>query len=235
MEKGDKGSHIFSLSFIHYSKNIIFLYSIALPNDLILFLAFCKDREISPEVLTASNTAADSVWGDISKYIFGRNNASLRKNIYLKWKNNSHDIHNTIKQQHELNMSISRFQVCIRLDILSVEKRISIITKKILRDICARLQGNESITKLPFSQLNLSTIEVEISECDDILLVCSSVTSDLEIYDKLKNKYSTEPIDYQNSLGERLFHSLINYESKLWLDGFSYYNHIVPKVISSFL
>ena len=132
-------------------------------------------------------------------------------------------------------MSISRFQVCIRLDILSVEKRISIITTKILRDICARLQGNESITKLPFSQLNLSTIEVEISECDNILLVCSSVTSDLEIYDKLKNKYSTEPIDYQNSLGERLFHSLINYESKLWLDGFSYYNHIAPKVISGFL
>eukprot|EP00800_Vazella_pourtalesii_P000768 TRINITY_DN10662_c0_g1_i8.p1 TRINITY_DN10662_c0_g1~~TRINITY_DN10662_c0_g1_i8.p1 ORF type:complete len:189 (-),score=12.91 TRINITY_DN10662_c0_g1_i8:289-795(-) len=132
-------------------------------------------------------------------------------------------------------MSIIRFQVCIRLDILSVEKRISIITTKILRDICARLQGNESITKLPFSQLNLSTIEVEISECDNILLVCSSVTSDLQIYDKLKNKYSTEPIDYQNSLGERLFHSLINYESKLWLDGFSYYNHIAPKVISGFL
>ena len=58
--------------------------------------------------------------------------------------------------------------MCVRLDILSVEKRISIITTKILRDICARLQGNESITKLPSSQLNLSTIEVEISECDNI-------------------------------------------------------------------
>ena len=81
----------------------------------------------------------------------------------------------------------------------------------------------------------MSTIEVEISECDNILLICSSVFSDLEIYDQLKNKYSTEPIDYQNSLGERLFHSLINYESKLWLDGFSYYNHIAPKVISGFL
>ena len=69
MEKGDKGSYIFSFSFVDYSKNIIFLYSIALPNDLVLFLAFCKDREISPEVLTASNAVADSVWGDISKYI----------------------------------------------------------------------------------------------------------------------------------------------------------------------
>ena len=97
MEKGDKGSYIFSLSFVDYSKNIIFLYSIALPNDLVLFLAFCKDREISPEVLIASNVA-DSVWGDISKYIFGRNRASFRKNIYLKWKNNSHDIHTKLTQ-----------------------------------------------------------------------------------------------------------------------------------------
>ena len=94
-----------------------------------------------------------------------------------------------MKQQHKLNMSISKFHVCIILDILSVEKRISIITTKILRDICARLQGNKSITKLPFSQFNLSTIEVEISERDNILLICSSISSALEIYDKLKNKY----------------------------------------------
>ncbi|KAI6651823.1 hypothetical protein LOD99_4702 [Oopsacas minuta] len=58
----------------------------ALPNDLVLFLTFCKDRDISPDVLTASNAVADSVWGDISKYIFGRNRTSFRKNIYLKWK-----------------------------------------------------------------------------------------------------------------------------------------------------
>ena len=28
-----------------------------------------------------------------------------------------------------------------------------------------------------------------------------------------------------------MFDSLINYESNLWLDGFSYYSHIAPKVI----
>ena len=93
------------------------------------------------------------------------------------------------------------------------------ITTTILRDICARIQGNESITKLSPSQLNLATIELEILECDNILLICSSVSSNIEIYDKLKSKYSNDTIDYENSLGERLFHSFINYESKLWLDG----------------
>ena len=83
------------------------------------------------------------------------------------------------------------------------------ITTTILRDICARLQGNESITKLSPSQLNLATIELEILERDNILLICSSVSSELEIYDKLKNKYSNDTIDYENSLGERLFHSFI--------------------------
>ena len=224
---------------IHYdtliiTKLIIFLYSIALPNYLVLFLAFCKDRDISPDDLTASSGVADSVWGDISRFIFGRNRASFRKNLYLKWKNNSHDIHNKMKQ-HKLNTSISRFQVCIRLDVLSIEIRISMITTTILRDICARIQGNESITKLSPSQLNLATIELEILECDNILLICSSVSSDLEIYDKLKSKYSNDTIDYENSLGERLFHSFIIYESKLWLDGFSYYSHIGPKIISGFL
>ena len=96
------------------------------------------------------------------------------------------------------------------------------------------LNTQNSITKSSPSQLNLVTIELEILECDTSLLVCF-ISSDLEIYDKLKNKYSNGTIDYENSLGERLSHSFINYESKLWLDGFSYYNHIGPKIISGFL
>ena len=60
------------------------------------------------EFSTASNGVAGSVWGGISRFIFGRNRASFRKNLYLKWKNNSHDIHNKMKQ-HKLNTSISRF------------------------------------------------------------------------------------------------------------------------------
>ena len=42
-------------------------------------------------------------------------------------------------------------------------------------------------------------------------------------------------IDYENRLGKRLFHSLINYESKVWLDGFKYLNDIGPKINSGFL
>ena len=73
------------------------MYSTALPTDLAIFLAFCKARDLSPEDLTTSCSISHSVWGDLSKRIFGRNRADLRKKLYLKWKNNSKNIFNKVK------------------------------------------------------------------------------------------------------------------------------------------
>ena len=57
------------------------MYSLALPIDLIMFLAFCKARNLSPEALTASCSNYNSIWANLSIHIFGRNRADLRKVI----------------------------------------------------------------------------------------------------------------------------------------------------------
>ena len=62
-------------------------------------------------------------------------------------------------KQRDINTSTSSFQVCVRLDVISIEKRTSLITITILRDICARLQGNDPKTKLTPSQFEMAKID----------------------------------------------------------------------------
>ena len=85
-------------------------------------------------------------------HIFGRNRADLRKRLYLKWKNNSHNICNKVRE-YDLNLSVSNnFQGRIGLDLLSIESRTSLITETILRDFSARLQGDNLTINLPPNQ-----------------------------------------------------------------------------------
>ena len=214
---------------------INYMYSIALPIDLTMFLAFCKARNLTPEALSAKCSISNSVWGNLSTHIFGRNGADLRKILYLKWKNNSHNIRNKVKE-YDLNLSVSNnFQVRVGLDLLSIESRTSLLTETILRDISARLQGDILTINLPPNQFDLAKFESDLLHCDNVLIICSSVSSDLEFYDKLKNKYSNSPLDCYNNLGQPLFHSFINYESILWLHGYNFYGSNGPKVIPGFL
>ena len=67
------------------------------------------------------------------------------------------------------------------------------------------------------------------------MCICCTVSSDLELYDEFKNKYSNIPLDCYNNLGQPLFHSFITYESILWLDGYNLYGIKRPKVIPGFL
>ena len=100
-----------------------------------MFLAFCRARNLSPEALSAKCSISNSVWGNLSTDIFGMNRTDSRKRLYLKWKNNSHNICNKVKE-YDLNLSVSNnFQVCIGLDLLSIGSRTSLITETILRDI----------------------------------------------------------------------------------------------------
>ncbi len=46
---------------------INYMYSIALPIDLTMFLAFCKARNLSPEALSAKCSISNSVWGNLSR------------------------------------------------------------------------------------------------------------------------------------------------------------------------
>ena len=133
------------------------------------------------------------------------------------------------------NTSVSSFQVCIILELLSIGNRASLITSAILRDIRASLNGDNISTKLPSSYFELRTMELNISDCDHILIVCFSVSSDLDLYDKFKNKYVNVPLETENNLGQPIFHFFIKYESKLWLDGCNYYHFQCPKIILGFL
>ena len=214
---------------------INYMYSIALPIDLAMFLAFFKAKNLSPEALSAKCSISNSVWGNLSTHIFGRNRADLRKRLYLKWKYNSHNIRNKLKE-YDLNLSFSNnFQVRIGLDLLSIQSRTSLITETILRDISAIFQGDNLTINLPPNQFDLAKFESDLLHCDNIPIICSSVSSDLEFYDKLKNKYSNSPLDCYNNLGQPLFHSFINYESILWLHGYNFYGSNGPKVIPGFL
>ena len=85
------------------------------------------------------------------------------------------------------NSSANRFQVCISLELLSIEKRASLLTSTMLRDICTCLQRANLTANLPPSQFDLAKIESELLGCDYIIIICSSVASDLEIYDRFKN------------------------------------------------
>ena len=83
------------------------------------------------------------------------------------------------------NASGNSFQVCISLEILPIEKRTSLLTSTILRDI---LQGANLTANLPPSQFDLAKIESELLGCDNILIICSSVAYDLEIYNTLRGQ-----------------------------------------------
>ena len=78
-----------------------------------------------------------------------------------------------------------------------------------------RLQGDNLTTNLTPKQFDLAKFESDLIHCDNILIIYSSLSSDLEFYDKLKNKYSNSQLDCYNNLGQPLFHSFINYESIL--------------------
>ena len=114
-----------------------------------MFLAYCKARNLSLDALSAKCSISNSVWGNLSTHIFGRNRADLRKSLYLKWKNNSHNICNKVKE-YDLNLSVSNnFEVHVGLDLLPIASRTSLITETILRYISARLQGDNLTLNLP--------------------------------------------------------------------------------------
>ena len=64
-------------------------------------------------------------------------------------------------------------------------------------------------TKLSPSQLEMEKIELEISESDNIPIICFSVCFDLEIYDKLKNEYIEAPFDKEKALQSYCFIHLL--------------------------
>ena len=99
--------------------------------------------------------------------------ANLRKRLYLKWKKNSHDICNKVKE-YDPNLSVSNnSQVRVGLDLLSIECKTSIIKETILRDISAKLQGDNLTINLPPNQFDLAKFESDLLHCNNILIICS--------------------------------------------------------------
>ena len=47
--------------------------------------------------LSVGPSVSDSIWGVVCKHVHWRNNQAQRVKLYLKWKNNSHNIRELIK------------------------------------------------------------------------------------------------------------------------------------------
>ena len=91
----------------------------------------------------------------------GTDKQGLRHKLYLKWKNNSHNIRGILERHlsptktNDISKELNdeRLEVCIRMVLLSNEMRTSLISSIVLRDICVRIQENDSTAKLFSSEL----------------------------------------------------------------------------------
>ena len=87
--------------------------------------------------LSTSPSVADSIWGVVCKKGHLRNNQAKRVKLYLKWKNNSHNIRELLERiinpdSTSQNMS---FFVSLSLDSVRPEGLASLQTSVMLREI----------------------------------------------------------------------------------------------------
>ena len=87
--------------------------------------------------LFTSPSVADSIWGVVCKKVHLLNNQAKRVKLYLKWKNNSHNIRELLERiinpdSTSQNMS---FFVSLSLDSLRPEGLASLQTSVMLREI----------------------------------------------------------------------------------------------------
>ena len=85
-----------------YSVFYATLLHFLVPRELQQLLLYAKSISKSyKEILSSFSVApsvSDSMWGVICKKLHGRNSQAQRKSIYLKWKNNSHNIRELIER-----------------------------------------------------------------------------------------------------------------------------------------
>ena len=183
------------------------------------------------EKLSTSPRDSNSIWGTLSKEIYGRNRISQRRKLYLKWTKNNFGIQTVLKRRFDIQSEDLR--VCYSLDLLSMKIRTTLVSSAILRIICDRV-NEKSSTKMDSSELVWESVEFDLHN-DNLLIVCSSAASDIDTYNELKNRYQNISLDSENDNGESVYHTFIHCESILWVDGCRYFDCIIPRIIPGFL
>ena len=84
------------------------------------------------------------------------------------------------------------------------------------------------------SELVWESVEFDLHN-DNLLIVCSSVASDIDAYNELKNRHQNLSLDSENDNGESVYHTFIHCESILLVDGCRYFDCILPRIIPGFL
>ena len=117
--------------------------------------------------LSVSTTSASSIWGSICKKVYSCNKPDKRHCLYLKWKNNSYNIRNTVRDSlNTFNPVISRpcpeeqFHVSFNLTNIVVEKRASLVTATLAKDIKSSLVACSDSSSFLFDNVNLGTLNL---------------------------------------------------------------------------
>ena len=129
--------------------------------------------------LSTSPSVADSIWGVVCKKGHLRNNQAKRVKLYLKWKNNSHNIRELLERiinpdSTSQNMS---FFVSLSLDSVRPEGLASLQTSVMLREI-SQCMSLSSLSPVVREEISWESIEPDLQD-DRLLLIWSSSASDL--------------------------------------------------------
>ena len=188
--------------------------------------------------LSTSPSVADSIWGVICKKVHLRNNQAKRVKLYLKWKNNSHNIRELLERiinpdSTSQNMS---FFVSLSLDSLRPEGLASLQTSVMLREI-SQCMSLSSLSPVVREEISWESIEPDLQD-DRLLLIWSSSASDLVTYHELKQKDERVSFDLNNSTtisNTQAYYYYNNSQAQLWVDGCNFYGYRRPSYFENFL
>ena len=240
-------------------RSLCFLLYSLVPRELQQLLLYVESTSKSyKEILSSFSigpSASDSIWGVICKKIYGRNSQAQRKSIYLKWKNNSHNIRELIERiinppisshssipSRSLSPCLQSPQSTIKkslvvsfsCDSFSVEKLPSLQTATIYRDVTHSMES-ASTFHCPDDCEDICWDSIERNLLDDrLMLIWSSAASDLSHYHKLKDEDYRIDFSGCNDSGKIFYYYYNSSQAQLWVDGCNFYHYKKPTSYGNF-
>ena len=135
--------------------------------------------------LSTSPSVSDSILGVICRKVHGHNNQVKRVKLYLKWKNNSHNIRELLERiinPDSISQNMSFF-VSLSIDSLRPEGLAFLQTSVMLREI-SQCMSLSSLSPVVREEISWESIEPDLQD-DRLLLIWSSSASDLVTYHEL--------------------------------------------------
>ena len=218
---------------------------ILVPRELQQLLVYIESVSVSYKdiisSLSAGPSVSNSIWGLICKKVHGRNCQSLRAKLYLKWKNNSHNIHELVERIINIPPTSSNVPsaaqplvVSISVDSISPERIAALRTATMYQDIVNRMKSVCNFHG-PIDREEISWDFVEIDLLDDrLLLIWSSSASDLSVYCDLKQNDECVELRNSNVNDKVASYYYNNNQAQLWVNGSKYYGYPTPTTYENF-